>query len=93
MNGTIFSVTLAMLLMPPMITAPTAAAKSRPRIQVLRPRKLSSPPTWLTICAVAWLDWNMLPPPTAPPIMQMAKKAARNLPNPGFPRPPTASRR
>ena len=26
MNGTIFSVTLAMLLMPPMITAPTAAA-------------------------------------------------------------------
>ena len=35
-----------------------------------------------TICAVAWFDWNMLPPPTAPPIMKMAKTTASTLPRP-----------
>jgi hypothetical protein len=35
----------------------------------------------LTIWVVAWFAWNMLPPPIAPPMQQMAKNTARNLPS------------
>ena len=93
MIGTIFSVTRAMDLMPPTMTAPTSTAKTIPTTQVFCPRKPSSPPLTLTIWAVAWLDWNMLPPPTEPPIMHTAKTAARTLPSVGQPRSAKPSRR
>ena len=79
MNGTIFSVTLAIDLMPPTITRKTTAAITKP---VTTPGKS---PTMLTICACAWLAWNMLPPPSAPP-MQNTEKTTAMIRPPGTPR-------
>ncbi len=53
MNGTTFSVTRAIDLMPPTITMKTIPARIRPVIQPLPLRKLSAPPVMLTSCACA----------------------------------------
>ena len=85
MKGTIFSVTLAIDLMPPTITRKTMVASSSPVIQPLPLRKLDSPPVMLTSCAWAWLAWNMLPPPKEPP-MQKIEKTTAMIPPPPKPR-------
>jgi len=85
MKGTSFSVTRAMDLMPPMMTIPTATAKQRPMSQLSPAIGLSAPPVTAWIWAVAWLAWNMLPPPSAPPMQKIAKRMARVLPKPALP--------
>lgn len=49
-KGTTFSVTRAMLLMPPMITAPTASAAISPKSHALLAKNEASPPVTLTTC-------------------------------------------
>jgi hypothetical protein len=39
----------------------------------------------LEIWAKDWLAWNMLPTPSAPPMQQIEKKTARNLPSVALP--------
>src|SRR5919106_5504127 len=85
MNGTTFSVTRAIDLMPPMITTPTITATTSPNSQPLSAMKPASPPVMLTICWNDWLAWNMLPPPSEPAMQQIAKNTARTLPNPAMP--------
>jgi hypothetical protein len=67
MAGTSRDVTWAIEVMPPMITAPTRNASTRPKMSADpdEPRKPSSPPVTSWACAKVWLAWNMLPP-TAP---------------------------
>ena len=91
MKGTIFSVTLAIDLMPPRMTMPTARAKAMPMAHV-RP-VLPSLPVTARIWAVAWLAWNMLPPPSEPRMQNTAKAAASTLPRPLSPRSARPSRR
>ena len=79
MNGTTFSVTCAMDLIPPTMTANTTTAKTTP---VIQPGKS---PTMPEICACAWLAWNMFPPPNAPPMVKIEKTMAKKPPN-GRPR-------
>ena len=67
MKGTIFSVTRAMLRIPPTITRPTRHAKIPPISQPLSASTLcSGPPVTVTSCTKAWFDWNMLPMPRQP---------------------------
>ena len=87
MKGTSLSVTLAIRLMPPMMTTPTQAASTMPKItpDELPPRNPSSPPVTDFIWAKAWLAWKALPPPSEPKMQKTAKAAARNLPRPTMP--------
>ena len=91
MTGTRTEATSPIRLMPPMITVPTARARSRPKATA--PASLPSHgalsskvfATW----AKAWFDWYMLPPPKLPPMHITAKTTARKRPSP--PRPISAS--
>ena len=49
-SGTIFSVTRAMDLMPPIMTTPRAIAMIRPNSQPFPANMLDSPPVTLTTC-------------------------------------------
>ena len=74
MNGTIFSVTRAMDLMPPMMTGADDQRHDDAEEPALvgKPALLHVPPVTLTNCTNAWFDWNMLPMPSAPRQMPMA---------------------
>ena len=71
-NGTSPTVTLAMLLMPPTITAPTTTASPSPNSQPRSANMLSAPPVTTSTWRYAWLDWNMLPIPKQPATMAPA---------------------
>ena len=78
MKGTIFSVTVAIRLIPPMITMPTRIAIKTPKIV---PPKGESMPRLPRKMLAAWLLWNMLPPPNDPPMHMIAKSTASTFPN------------
>ena len=75
-NGTIFSVTLPILLIPPIITTPTNVAITSPNTN---PDSISKS---CLNCAAAWFAWNIFPPPKEPPITKTAYNTAKTFPNP-----------
>ena len=70
-KGTTFSVTVAIRLMPPMMTTPVIIAKNIP---IMKPADPPSKSPTLIICAAAWLAWKALPPPKAPPTQRTKPK-------------------
>ena len=81
-NGTIFSVMLAIRLIPPIITIPTSIAKIEPMITPVEPPvKLNS----VAICIVAWLLWKAFPPPNDAPTHRIANNTPNTFPKPGIP--------
>ena len=76
-NGTTFSVTCAILLIPPIIIIPTKIAKTTP---IIAPAAVLSKPNNSFNTTVAWLDCAALPPPNEPPIQKIAKTTAAILP-------------
>ena len=85
-KGTILSVTLAMPLIPPMMTSPVRTAIRVPNTHCLPAKTDASPPVMLISCAVAWLTWNILPPPNEANTHITAKKPASTIPTGFIPR-------
>ena len=82
MTGTMAPATFPMRLIPPMITSPTRIATPMPKKSALPSKKGST----RAVCANAWFDWNMLPPPKLPPMQSTAKRIDSALPSLSRPR-------
>ena len=77
-KGTTFSVTDAILLIPPIIINPTIPAIIKP---IIAPALVLSKPKSCLIARVAVLDCAAFPPPKDPPIQNIANNDAATVPN------------